>query len=621
MGDPIPVEAYDALVTAAETYRAAIVVRLGGEAGLRTGEIPRVRPCDLRESTTAPGTFLLAVPEEIGPAGAGSTATEAEDGGATRTARSPAIDRETVVSSSLAAALKRYAESEGIPPEEPFVDVSARRIQMLVRETATRARDRPNATLPSSVTPRDLRRTFARRLLVDLGVDPHVVREAGGWETMDALDRHLEPLDGEAIAAAIAGGGRSEAGDPVADDSDDGDGSVHASTDGDDSGPLDDPVNRRSARSVGGDAEPAVTLLGAFEAVAEVPDRETLFETVVDRVAETDRWREARVSRWSSAEEREPADADGRWLSVPIGHRETAYGTLRLLPDGAPARPTERREAEVLGRCLGWAVTAGRWRDLLHSDAVAAVEFDTTADAAFLASASAALDCRIELESTVAVSGAASRWYFSVTGAGPQAVADAVDAADGVSELRVIETREDGCAVSLRASGGSIVRALTRHGAAVREAVADDGRVRVVADLPAGTDVGSIADDLRETFPDARLVSKESVARSPRTESTLRDGVTERLTDRQWAALSAAYHSGYFDWPRGSTAEEVADAMDVSSPTFHNHLRKAERALLDTLFEGTGRRDPSDAAEPTGGAGDTGGTDPASDTGAPGPTG
>jgi predicted DNA binding protein len=178
-----------------------------------------------------------------------------------------------------------------------------------------------------------------------------------------------------------------------------------------------------------------------------------------------------------------------------------------------------------------------------------------------------------------------------VTGAGPQAVADAVDDADGVSELRVIETREDGCAVSARATDGSIARALTGHGAAVREAVAEEGRVRVVADLPDGTDVRPIADDLREAFSDARLVSKESVARSPRTESALREGVVDRLTDRQWATLSAAYHSGYFDWPRGSTAEEVADAMDVSSPTFHNHLRKAERALLETLFEERDARD------------------------------
>ncbi|MEF8778108.1 MAG: helix-turn-helix domain-containing protein, partial [Natronomonas sp.] len=46
-----------------------------------------------------------------------------------------------------------------------------------------------------------------------------------------------------------------------------------------------------------------------------------------------------------------------------------------------------------------------------------------------------------------------------------------------------------------------------------------------------------------------------------------------------------AYFAGYFDWPRGSTAEEGADSMGVSSPTLHNHLRKAERKLLSSFFD------------------------------------
>ncbi|MFC5278576.1 bacterio-opsin activator domain-containing protein [Halorubrum rubrum] len=566
MGEALPAGSYDALVTAAETYRAAIVVRLAGEAGLRTAEIPRVRPCDLGESPAARETFLLAVPAAEGSAEPGT----AETGAATPADDVP-IDRETVVPASLAADLRRYAESEGLEPDDPFVGVSPRRVQMLVAETAERARKRRDDPTLSSVTPRTLRGTFARRLLVDRGVGPHVVREAGGWETMDALDAHLDPLDGDAIAAAVADEGRGPSESAVGEDDD-----------------------REETDRDGDSADSTLSLVSAFEAVAEAPGREAAFGTVVDRIVETDRWREARIRRSSAAgglEEPEGAVEDDRWLSVAIGHRETTHGTLWLLPDGAPARPAERREAEALGRCLGLTVTAGRWRDLLHSDAVIEVEFHTAAAAAFLASTSAALDCRIELESTVAVSESTSRWYLSVTGAGPQAVADAVDAADGVSELRVIETREDGCAVSARATGGSIVRALTGHGATVREAIAEEGRVRVVADLPDGTDVRPIADDLREAFPDARLVSKESVARSPRTESAVHEEVVDRLTDRQWATLSAAYHSGYFDWPRGSTAEEVADAMDVSSPTFHNHLRKAERALLETLFEERDARD------------------------------
>jgi len=262
------------------------------------------------------------------------------------------------------------------------------------------------------------------------------------------------------------------------------------------------------------------------------------------------------------------------------------HGVLCLVaPTDAPVSDVERRELSALGRCLGWAVTAGRWRDLLHSDAVTEVEFRTDDDAAFLARSSGALDCRIDLSSTVSVDDRTSRFYLSVAGARPQEVADLAADADDVSDLRVIETREDGCSVSVRVEGGSAVRALTEHGATVRDATATAGNLRIVADLPEGADVRPVAGGLRDDFSDVQLVSKESVARSPLTDSSLSESVADRFTDRQWAALSAAYHGGYFDWPRGSTAEEVADAMDVSSPTFHNHLRKAQRVLLDGLFE------------------------------------
>ena len=604
MGGEIPRGAHEALATAAETYPAALAVRLAGEAGLRSAEIPRVRPCDLRAAETAPGTGVLSVPT-------------ADDGAG--------IGRETFVPQSLFAELKRYAESTELIADEPFVDLSTRRVQMLVSETAERAASLADDPALASITPRDLRQGFARRLL-ERGIDPHVVREAGGWATMDALDAYLDPLDGEAIVAAVA---------PAVDE----DGSVTVPADG--SHP---PTHRDDGRD---------WLLDAFAAIPTATDRDALFESVVDRLTDGARWRCAwvvrgvaardgvdtdiaavderdgddRLETWNGSLPPVAGDAVSPWdraidggepvtgllddgelisnpaaddpadtaegdgdrgartlLAVPIGHGDATYGALCLLSDGEIGE-TELTAATVIGRCLGWGVTAGRWRDLLHSDAVTEVEFHTSAEDAFLAGTSTALGCRIDLASAVTVSEAASRCYLDVDGAGPQAVADAVAAVDGVSQIRVIETHEDGCTVSVRVSGGSLVRALTEHGATVRDATATEGDVRVVADLPDGTDVRPIADGLRTTYPDVRLASKESITRSSLSDSTLRDGVTDRLTDRQWATLSAAYHSGYFDWPRGSTAEEVADAMDVSSPTFHNHLRKAQRALLDTLFE------------------------------------
>ena len=581
MVDGLDADAYDALVTAAETYRAALVVRLAGEAGLRTEEITRVAPRHLREPESAGGARLLAVPAVDGR-GAG------DENGGPPASGGERIDRETVVPASLAAELDRYATGEGLDEGDPYVDVSARRVQMIVSETAARATDPSDGALDERVTPSLLRKTFARRQLVDRGVDPRAVRDAGGWESLGTLDPYLDPLDGEALAAAVAGGDTA-------------------------------PTAERSE----------TTVLSGFEALAESGASGSV-EAVVAGVIEADRWAEAWFVRRAVGGERvdvaaaagvdratlaeRDVSARGPWrdaianeapvstggrretggrpaAAVPTPHEGVVHGALCVVAaDGEPVDEAEMRALAALGRCLGQAITANRWRELLHSDAVTEVEFHTTDDGAFLARATERLDCRIELASTVDVDDEISRAYLSVDGAGPQEFAAVVEATRGVSDFRVIETREDGCSASVRLADGSLVRALVDHGATVRDASAADGRVRVVSDFPEGTTVRPVADGLRDRFADVRLASKESVARSPRTESALRDGIADRFTDRQWAALSAAYHGGYFDWPRGSTAEEVADAMDVSSPTFHNHLRKAQRALLDGVFEEGGER-------------------------------
>ena len=64
------------------------------------------------------------------------------------------------------------------------------------------------------------------------------------------------------------------------------------------------------------------------------------------------------------------------------------------------------------------------------------------------------------------------------------------------------------------------------------------------------------------------------------------DRIADALFQRYWGdALRAAYFAGYYEWPRRSTAEEIADSMGVSSPTLHNHLRKAQQKLLVAFLD------------------------------------
>jgi predicted DNA binding protein len=66
----------------------------------------------------------------------------------------------------------------------------------------------------------------------------------------------------------------------------------------------------------------------------------------------------------------------------------------------------------------------------------------------------------------------------------------------------------------------------------------------------------------------------------------LQRAVVEALTERQRASLEAAYHAGFFEWPRHVTGGEVAASLGITGPTFSQHVRKAERKVFDLLFDG-----------------------------------
>lgn len=71
------------------------------------------------------------------------------------------------------------------------------------------------------------------------------------------------------------------------------------------------------------------------------------------------------------------------------------------------------------------------------------------------------------------------------------------------------------------------------------------------------------------------------------------------LSERQSEVITTALQRGYYEWPREVDAEALAAEMDIAHSTFLEHLRKAERALLeDALSRGdrSGAPGPDEAA-------------------------
>jgi DNA-binding CsgD family transcriptional regulator len=56
------------------------------------------------------------------------------------------------------------------------------------------------------------------------------------------------------------------------------------------------------------------------------------------------------------------------------------------------------------------------------------------------------------------------------------------------------------------------------------------------------------------------------------------------LTDRQREVIERAWEMGYYEVPKESSANEIADDLELDSSTVNEHLQRAERNLLKQLL-------------------------------------
>jgi predicted DNA binding protein len=181
--------------------------------------------------------------------------------------------------------------------------------------------------------------------------------------------------------------------------------------------------------------------------------------------------------------------------------------------------------------------------------------------------------------------------YVSVSGASVEAL-DAYlheTTAERVDASRIVRSTDDGCIIAMRVSD-STPQLLQEAGARTVNISVTPESTRVVARAVRDIDVRTLLDVFRDVHGDPALDAKREVERDHYTDEAFRADVADRLTERQDAALSAAYFGGYFDWPRDSTAEEVAESLDISSATLHQHLRHAQHKLLEVYFDDTAAR-------------------------------
>ncbi|MFC7203742.1 bacterio-opsin activator domain-containing protein [Haloferax namakaokahaiae] len=270
-------------------------------------------------------------------------------------------------------------------------------------------------------------------------------------------------------------------------------------------------------------------------------------------------------------------------LCVPIAYQETIYGALFVYDERDHFDEDHVAVFTELGETIGNGINAAESKRLLNGDSVVELEFTLGGDSGTLAEVSEYVGCSLSLDGVAQV-GERATCFVTVRGAPIEDIVETAEDHEGITSVRVVTEGDEEAVVELRLTEESILVTAMHYGASIEAFELSNGTGTFVVHVAPDADHGAIVEGLSGPFSDATVVAKREVERRTKSAESFRRDLDDKLTSRQGAVLETAFVSGYFDWPRGSTAEEVADALGISPPTLHEHLRTAERKLIETYY-------------------------------------
>lgn len=172
----------DRLTNYVEDPETRIALRLMAECGLRTKEVMRTRPADVREIDGEEDGYKLRVWEGKGDK-----------------------YRETWIPEDLAESIRMFVSmaERDIDPEDTLLGMSRRTLQ---RRIETAREDLEAETGDEGwqyVSAHDLRRTWGTQA-IEAGVIPTLVMQAGGWEDFKTFQEHYMGVHGDSVLAQEA---------------------------------------------------------------------------------------------------------------------------------------------------------------------------------------------------------------------------------------------------------------------------------------------------------------------------------------------------------------------------------------------------------------------------------
>ena len=270
--------------------------------------------------------------------------------------------------------------------------------------------------------------------------------------------------------------------------------------------------------------------------------------------------------------------------AIPIVHEGTIYGVLNVYANRSGAFAGEEGDViSQLGEVVGHAIAAVERKRALMSDEVVELEF-VLPDMLEALDIRAPADSRMTITQTIPTGSDDYLVYGTVNPSGVEVIEGMTEALPHWGGLLFLGEADDRSRFQVRVSEPTLLSMIASQGGSVEEAVLEDDDLHLRLHLVPGNEVRQIIDTLRDEYPGTEMLSRRQIQRPDESSGQFHQSLEGELTDRQYTTLEAAYNGGFFEWPRVNSGEEIADAMDVAPPTFHQHLRKAEQKVLSSVL-------------------------------------
>jgi PAS domain S-box-containing protein len=269
---------------------------------------------------------------------------------------------------------------------------------------------------------------------------------------------------------------------------------------------------------------------------------------------------------------------------IPIAHQGVLYGVLGVYSTRPDAfAEAEREVIGQLGDVVGHAIAAIDRKRALLGDEV--LEIEVRVPTIFQPSEGSSVpDGTLEFDRLTPIRGGEFLAYGTASG-------DATSDVDGLADqfaywqdVWTFDATETAVRFEAHLSDAPLAAIVADRGGRFQSARIVDDTYHATVQFPPGTDVRRVIEAVQPTYPDLELVRQQQVTRTEPSARSFRDIFGDVLTERQRVALEAGYFGGFFDWPRHRSGESIAESLGITASTFHQHIRRAQKKLLDEFF-------------------------------------